>query len=304
MFEGDLSGLDEDAVLSAAVEFRGLADHAEVRLLQAALQFADLNHHLRGHHDTDPHTGGGARGRLRGRERTKVYGGPGCPGVAEFAPAEFGAALGMSPGAAAAYLGEALALRHRLPRTWAAVLAGDAAAWRARQIARACLKLTEHAAALVDARAAGIVNTVSLGRLQTIVTAAIWQADPDAARAAAERAARDRGVWVGQSDEHGTKTIYVKAAAGDVIRLDATIDTLAHALKELGDPDSLDLRRAKVIGWIADPQANQSSTCTTASASTPTKSPTGSGSGSDCATPPACSLTATTPPPPTPTSTT
>src|SRR5437879_4384804 len=54
-------------------------------------------------------------------------------------------------------------------------------------------------------------------------------------------------------DEHGTKTIWVKAAAGDVIRFDATIDDLARALRILGDTDSLDRRRAKAIGWIADP---------------------------------------------------
>jgi hypothetical protein len=247
MFDGDLDALDEAAVLTAAAGFRAVADRAEARLLQAAVHFADLNHEPRQRIETGE--------ILPGLERTKVYGGAGCPGVAEFAPVELGAALGMSSGAAASLLGEALALRHRLPRTWAAVLAGTAVAWRARQIAHACLSLSEEAAALVDARVAGLVNTLTPTRLTKIVQAAIWQADPDAARADAEHAARQRGVWIGQSDHHGTNTIWIKAATGDVIRFDATIDALAAALRELGDTDTLTQRRAKVIGWIADPDA-------------------------------------------------
>ncbi|MEU8227946.1 hypothetical protein AB0B82_35350, partial [Kribbella sp. NPDC048915] len=49
--------------------------------------------------------------------------------------------------------------------------------------------------------------------------------------------------------------IWVRAAAGAVIRFDATIDDLARALKALGDTDSLNQRRAKAIDWIADPAA-------------------------------------------------
>ncbi|WP_165547370.1 HNH endonuclease signature motif containing protein, partial [Kribbella sindirgiensis] len=63
------------------------------------------------------------------------------------------------------------------------------------------------------------------------------------------------GVFVAPSDDHGTKQIWVRAAAGDVIRFDATIDDLARALKILGDPDDLDQRRAKALGWISDPAA-------------------------------------------------
>ncbi|TCC13536.1 DUF222 domain-containing protein, partial [Kribbella sindirgiensis] len=161
---------------------------------------------------------------LPGYEQLRVYGGDGCPGVAEFAPIEFGAVMGMSSGAAASLIGEALALRHRLPRIWAAVLDGDAVPWRARKIARACLSLSQEAAAIVDRRVVGIVDTVTPGALGKIVKAAVWEADPEAAQAQAEAAARTRGVFVAPSDDHGTKQIWVRAAAGDVIRFDATID--------------------------------------------------------------------------------
>ncbi|WP_132152990.1 HNH endonuclease signature motif containing protein [Kribbella antiqua] len=245
MFDDDLDELDTADLLVAAAQFVDIQEHAAVRLLEAALAYADR--HAVVNYDSGE--------VLPGTERLKVYGGDGCPGVAEFAPLEFGAVTRMSTGAAASFIGEALALRHRLPRIWAAVLAGNAVAWRARKIAHACLSLSLEAAAIVDRRVVGIVNTVTPTKLATIVKAAMWEADPDLAKAHAEAVAKARGVYVGPSDDHGTKRFWVRAAAGDVIRFDATINDIAHALKILGDPDTLDERRAKAIGWIADPAA-------------------------------------------------
>jgi hypothetical protein len=246
MFEGDLDELGTADLLAAASDFSAVEELAAVRKLEAALAYADRNAVVYGGADGEP---------LPGMERIKVYGGAGCPGVAEFAPIEFGAVMRMSTGAAASLMGEALALRHRLPRIWAAVLAGNAVSWRARKVARACLSLSEEAAAVVDRRVVGIVNTVTPSKLATIVRAAVWEADPELAKAQAEAAAKERGVYVGPSDDHGTKRFWVRAAAGDVIRFDATIDDLARALKTLGDTDPLDMRRAKAIGWISDPAA-------------------------------------------------
>ncbi|MFG1912024.1 hypothetical protein [Kribbella sp. NPDC048928] len=243
MFEGDLGDLATAELLSAASEFAQIQDRAAVRILESALAFADRHAVVPGYES------------LPGYERLQVYGGDGCPGVAEFAPIEFGAVLRMSSGAAAALIGEALALRHRLPRIWAKVLAGDAVAWRARKVAHACLALSLEAAAIVDRRVARIVNTVTPDALGKIIAAAVWDADPEQARAQAEATARERGVFVAPSDDHGTKRFWVRAAAGDVIRFDATIDDLARALKTLGDTDPLNERRAKAIGWIADPAA-------------------------------------------------
>ncbi|WP_344021800.1 DUF222 domain-containing protein, partial [Kribbella jejuensis] len=245
-----LDDLDTTALLAVAAEYADAQEQAAVGILRTTLAFADRNAVVEWI-DGEP---------LPGYERIRVYGGEGCPGVAEFAPIELGAVLRMSSGAAASLLGEALALRHRLPRTWAAVLAGTAAAWRARKIAHACLPLPLEAAALVDERVAAIVNTVTPGQLAKIVTAAFWQAAPERAQAHAEATARTRGVFVSQSDpsdDHGTKRIWVRAATGAVIRFDATIDDLAQALKALGDPDPLNERRAKAIDWIADPAAAQ-----------------------------------------------
>jgi hypothetical protein len=247
MFDDGWDEFDAAATLDAAVEFDMEENHAALGKLCAALHFADLHAALPPALRKTP--------TVRGGERLVVHGGDGCPAIAEFAPAEFGALLKMSSGAAAAYLGDGLALRHRLPRIWAKTKNGQAIVWRARAVARACLKLSKEAAALVDERVVGVIDTLSAYGLRRIVDAVILEADPEAARKAAEERARERGVWVQPSDDHGTKTIWVKAAAGDVIRFDATINDLAWALQLVGDPDPLSARRAKAIGWIADPAA-------------------------------------------------
>src|SRR5690348_8178224 len=146
MFDCDLDDLDTTALLAVAAEYVQEQERAAVGVLRAALAFADRNAVVESDHG----------GPLPGYERLQVYGGEGCPGVAEFAPIELGAVLGMSSGAASSLIGEALALRHRLPRVWAAVLNGSALSWKARSIARACLSLSLEAAAIVDRRVAGV----------------------------------------------------------------------------------------------------------------------------------------------------
>lgn len=246
MFEGDVSALSLTDLLKSAGEHQVERYRCEARLLLHAACFADL-----------AGLTAGTRSGLAtdaGRERLMVYGGEGCPPIPEFAAAEFGAMIGISAGAAAHYIGQALALRHRLPFTWARVMAGEAIPWRACKIADACQDLSAEAAAIVDKRVCSIIDTVTPRRLDRIVKSAVWQADPAAAQAAAEQKAREHGVYVGPSDEHGSKTIWIRADAGAVIRFDATIEQIAEALKILGDTRPLATRRAKAIGIIADPR--------------------------------------------------
>ena len=242
MFEGDLRDLSATELLSSVGEHHAEQRRMEIRLLEHALQWADLNHP-----DSAP-----CRDHP-GAERCLNPGGPGCPPIREFVAAEFGAMMGLSAGSATNFIGRALVLRHKLPRTFAMVLDGGATPWKACKIADECRDLSEAAAAIVDQKVAGIIDTISAQRLANIVKAAIRTADPEAAEAAAKQKARERGVYVGQSDDHGTKSIWVLAATGDVIRFDSAIDALAAALKTLGDTDTLQRRRAKAIGIIADP---------------------------------------------------
>ncbi|TDW15482.1 hypothetical protein [Kribbella kalugense] len=246
MFEEDLDALPTVDLLESAAELRALSHRAEARLLQHALAYAD-RYHPSAHPARRP-----GRRSCDGRERAVVLGGDGCPEILEFAIAEFGVMLGISPWVAADYLGQALALRHRFPLMWARVMSGEATPWKACRIVADCRKLCEVAAARVDKRVAGLVDSITPARLEKIIKAARMHVDPDQARAEAAEKARERGVFVGQSNEHGTKTMFIKAAAGAVARHDATLSAIADALKVFGDTRRVQTRRAEAVGIIAD----------------------------------------------------
>ena len=247
MFESDVVDWDAAETLAAAARAKTQANESEVERLILGAHFADLY--------PSPAMIPGDK-TLPGRERGMIYGGPGCPGVAEFAVAEYAVVMGVSPETAAKDIGQALSLRHRHPRTWAAVMARAATAWKARLIATECLPLSVEAAAIVDRKVAGIIDSVTSQQLKNIVKAAIWEADPEAARAKAEQKARERGVWISRSDDHGTTTMFIKAATGTILRLYATITQLADALAavdETAATEPLDQRRAQATEILSNP---------------------------------------------------
>ena len=70
-------------------------------------------------------------------DRPVSLAGAGAPGRSEFAAAELAAAefavavaVGVSPFQGRAFLGAALECRHRLPRIWARVVAGEVPVWQ------------------------------------------------------------------------------------------------------------------------------------------------------------------------------
>ena len=107
--------------------------------------------------------------------------GAGAPLVAEFAVTEFAAAIGLSTDAGKAYVGQALELRHRLPRVWRRVVRGDLKAWQARRIADRTLLLSREAAAFVDAHVAPTAHKIGPYQLHALVEKAIADHMPDLA---------------------------------------------------------------------------------------------------------------------------
>ena len=178
VFENDLVELDVAGTLAAAEANEHTLITAETRRLQIAAHWADLHPG-----DSVPPS------RLPGTEHPVRFGGEGTPTVRDFAPAELGCVLRISDGSAARLIGDALDLRHRLPLVWAAALAGQAPAYQARAIAKATHHLMLEQTASVDARIAPSLGAVSWGRLQTLLDAAIYQADPDGAEQQAAAAA-------------------------------------------------------------------------------------------------------------------
>jgi hypothetical protein len=242
VFENDLVGWDAAQTLAAAEANEHALIAAESRRLHIAAHWADL------------HPGDAViESRLPGTEHPVQLGGDGTPTVGDFASAELGCVLRISDGSASRLIADALDLRHRLRLIWAAVQVGQVPAYQARHLAAATRHLSLEQAALVDARLAPALGAVSWGRLQTLLEAAIIQADPAGAEQQAALAAQERFVRLGRTSEHGLKLIIARAAAGDAIWFKATVDRIADLLAREGDTDPVEIRRSKALGILAQP---------------------------------------------------
>src|SRR4051794_40887646 len=181
-------------------------------------------------------------------------GGPGTPGVAEFAVEELAAALGVSYPTGLQLAVEAVELCYRLPRLWALVQAGSLQAWKARQVARATTGLSHAAVAFVDAHVAVTGRHNKIPALGAVVHEARLQCDPDQA-AGVEQAALDaRGVWLDHRESTATTQLGARLDTLDALDLDHAVTDLAPTLGDLGDDRPLDIRRATALGLLANPQ--------------------------------------------------
>jgi hypothetical protein len=115
----DLTASD---LLRVIRERRAAENQAAADQLVLAAQWADL-HPPESIHDAASFTTAGC-------EHEEPIAGDGCPLVAEFCVSELGGVLGLSTTAAKKLIGQALELRHRLPRLWAQVQAGRVPAWK------------------------------------------------------------------------------------------------------------------------------------------------------------------------------
>ncbi len=245
MVVDEVEELDAAAALLAFGDLRATRDRAERDILLLAAHFADLHHP-----DSTPR---GAR-TLPGTERGIRLAGTGTPLVREFALAEAAAELHLTTFSARRLIGDALETRHRLPAIWARVLAGEAVTRLVRAVAQATRDLTADQAGTVDTALADLVDgRLPYTRFRDILDAAVIAADPDAAAARERAAATDQFAKVGQSNDHGHKTLYVRTDAAAMTRIDTTIAYLADALATLGDPDPEHLRRVKALLIMANP---------------------------------------------------
>lgn len=253
-----LDELDTTTVLEAAVACRASADRAEADLLTVAAHFADLHPAPPG----TPRAGYGdptlrvadASGSDLGTERLAPLAGDGTPAVAEFAPEELAVALGISGFAAARLIGDALELRHRLPRLWALVHEGRLQAWKARQVASETTGLSRSAVDFVDRHVAVVARRNRIPQVRALVHEALLRCDPDVA-AGREQAALDRrGVWADHRESTATTRLTIIADTPDALAFEDTVADVAAGLGRLGDQDPLDVRRARAVGVLADPQ--------------------------------------------------
>ncbi len=202
--------------------------------------------------------------------------GPGCPEVDEFAPAELGAVLSMSTTAAKRLIGNALELRHRLPRLWAGVQTGTVSVWRARAVAEATshasVSLSIEAAGWVDAQVATVAGKVGAAQLERTVAEAIKRYD-----LAVPRAEDDpEDGWQHVDPRHvtfdddihfaGTMQLTAELDIADALDLSAAVGRGARELKEFGCDAPLAARRSMALGLLARQQTALSLDAATAPA--------------------------------------
>jgi hypothetical protein len=250
----DLSPAD---LLSAIRDRKTAEDQAAADQLLLAAAWADL-HPPESIHDAASFT-------VPGCEHEEPIAGEGAPLVAEFCVAELGGVLGISTTAAKKLIGHALELRHRLPRLWEQVHAGQVPAWRARAVADTTIHsspaLTAEAAGFVDAQVAAVAGRIGTAQLDRLVAETIKRydlatADPTQDPEDGYLAVDPRHVSVNKDDVHYAGTLHLEADLdiADALDLDRAVAHHAATQKALGSELPLDARRAKALGDLARTQ--------------------------------------------------
>ncbi len=254
---GEVDDFTARDLLALARAQKTAEDRAAAGLLVTAARWADL------HPPESIHSA--ATFTVPGCEHEEPIAGQGAPLVAEFCLAELGGVLGASTTAAKRLVGQALELRHRLPRLWAQVQAGRVPAWKARAVAEVTIhstpSLTREAAAFVDAQVAAVAGRIGAAQLDRLVAEAIKRfdlAEPDPAQDPEDGYLHvdPRHVTIHDDDVHFAGTMWVEAEVdiADALDLDRALVHGAATRKALGSTESLDVRRAQALGDLARTQ--------------------------------------------------
>jgi hypothetical protein len=236
------------AVLDRAADAMARRHVADVDLLLAAVEWAEAH--------PAPVTG-----PFAGWGEVDLYGegviplsGAGAPLVAEFAPVELAAVLHWSTDAARELMGDGLELKHRLPLLYAHVLAGRVPVHLGRHVARHTRDLTPVAAAHADRLVSADPQRVGRVRAERLIDEARLYHDPDRAIDDELQSLAERRVELLPGATPLTTDVHMRLDTHDAEAFGAAVARAAEALKRLGDNDPLDVRRARAVGVLADPQ--------------------------------------------------
>jgi hypothetical protein len=245
LLSADPTALDHRQTLAWLRAAERLQSHLEARRHQVMAHFADL-------HPAPEET---AERRPEMHEEHAVQpGGAGTPPVAEFAVNDVAVGVGCSRGRAEGLLGDALALRHRMPRLLARLRAGEVSGYKVRMILRAAAGASLLAARRLDEQVAPLADKIGPKRLEQQVTAILLQVDPGEAERRARATGEQRCVSV-VADADGDRRVFAHVDAFDGLSFDAAVDKVADVLGDLGDGRRKDVRRAAAVGWLANPVA-------------------------------------------------
>lgn len=190
---------------------------------------------------------------VRGGDRTVQPGGDGTPSMAKLAITEFATTLGKATGTGERMIGDALDLRHRLPRLWQRLCNMEIDGRDCQTIARETHHLTFEQALQVDASIADLVGRWSFGRWMKHLESRIVEVDAENNRKLAEKASKEIGFWLGQSNDHGLKTVYGRFPTPIAIRLYAQADRVADILRRRGNTGTKGQRHAEALAIMTRP---------------------------------------------------
>jgi len=228
MFAAELEAAlgDSRTLTDLAADVENDARIAGCRKLLVAAAWADA-------HSAVDHPDGGLL-----VERLVPIGPVGCPAVAEFAAQGLVGPFDASTPSVRSWMADALTIRHRLPRLWERVVAGDVHHWKARQIATLTAHLSLAAAADVDAHTTPWVEQLPWPTFLKALDATMLQVDESTYRERERLAAAKREVRATPS-EAGLRTLIARGEAGDVTMMMALYQRVAECLAEEGDEDPL-----------------------------------------------------------------
>src|SRR6478735_1816586 len=226
-----------EQVLAAARANRSAMTELEVERLLLALEWAELN------------PGDDVDETVPWAERELEIAGDGAPTVREFSIPEFALAVGLSTDQGIAYVGDAVELAHRLPRTWGRVLAGEVVAWKARKVAQQTRLLPMDGALFVDQALASVLQRCSFAQIERTVDAARDEFDPHAAeqRRRAEAEQRHFDVHLRQVSSTGLVDVTATMDFADAMSLE---ETLAAKAATLDATLPVDVRRSIAAGML------------------------------------------------------
>jgi hypothetical protein len=183
--------------------------------------------------------------------------GAGAPEVSDFAVTELATALGRTRDSGRLLVGDVVEAKHRLPKVWARLVAGEVTAWRVRRLAEATRGLSAEAVAFVDAQVAHVVRTTGPAVIHRLVLEAAARFDPEATEVS-ECDTKSNLCFDIDLDTPATSVGTASAVSAyglldraDAEDLEAVIRQLAHQLYLDGSTDPLAVRRAKALGYLA-----------------------------------------------------
>src|SRR5665647_1270630 len=168
--------------------------------------------------------------------------------VSEFASDCFGPMLAMGPVAASRKVDTAAALASKLPRTLAAMSAGDLDSWRATIIATELSEASPASCAAVEALIHPAVLAEAPGAVTKRVRRVLARIDADALRVKAAKERLDRFVHAYPSHVPGLTTWVASLPAADSAACWAAIDDLAHTMH--GDDPTRTLEQCRADALV------------------------------------------------------